>query len=173
LKESINGRKNYKRPADMIITVIGIGLIGGSLALSLRQNNYASRVLGVDQNQVHAARAVELQIVDEVVSFDEGIAQADLVIIAAPVNAIVQILPRVLDRVDHQVVIDVGSTKESIVNSVVRHAKRGRFVATHPMAGTEYSGPEAAISNLFAGKCTVLVDKENSDTDALSEVERL
>ncbi|MBK8503070.1 MAG: prephenate dehydrogenase [Saprospiraceae bacterium] len=157
----------------MIITIIGIGLIGGSLALSLKQNNYASWVLGVDQNPVHGERAVELGIVDEVVSFDEGIAKADVVIIAVPVNAIVQILPRVLDRVDRQIVIDVGSTKESIVNSVLRHAKRGRFVATHPMAGTEYSGPEAAISDLFTGKCTVLVDKENSDEDALSEIQRL
>ena len=157
----------------MNITVIGIGLIGGSLALSLKQNSYASWVSGVDQNPAHGERAIELGIVDEIVSFDEGIAKADVVIIAAPVNAIVKILPEVLDRVDRQIVIDVGSTKERIVNSVLHHAKRGRFVATHPMAGTEYSGPEAAITDLFTGKCTVLVDQDNSDQDALYEVERL
>lgn len=157
----------------MIITVIGIGLIGGSLALSLRQNGFADLVLGVDHNEAHGKKAIELGIVDQIVSFDEGIRRADLVILAAPVNVIVQILPQVLDRVDNQIVIDVGSTKERITLSVQHHPKRGRFVATHPMAGTEYSGPEAAIPDLFTGKCTVIVDREKSDSDALSEVERM
>jgi prephenate dehydrogenase len=89
------------------------------------------------------------------------------------VNVIVQILSKVLDQVDRQVVIDVGSTKEKIVLAIAHHPKRGRFVGTHPMAGTEYSGPLAAVPDLFAGKCNVIVDRENSDEDALNEVEKL
>ncbi len=157
----------------MIITVIGIGLIGGSMALALKQNGYAGRVLGVDQNPEHCQLALDLHIIDEVVSLPEGISRADLIILAIPVNAIVQLLPKVLDQVDRQVVIDVGSTKEKIVLAIDHHPKRGRFVGTHPMAGTEYSGPLAAVPDLFVGKCNVIVDKENSDDDALKEVEKL
>ncbi|MCB0687484.1 MAG: prephenate dehydrogenase [Saprospiraceae bacterium] len=157
----------------MIITVIGIGLIGGSLALSLKQNGFADKVLGVDQNESHGEKAKELGIVDEIVSFESGIKEADLIVLAAPVNAIVKILPKVLDLVDHQIVIDVGSTKEGITLAVKGHQHRGRFVATHPMAGTEYSGPEAAIPDLFTGKCTVIVDREDSDPDAVKTVEEM
>lgn len=157
----------------MIIAVIGIGLIGGSLAISLKQNGFADRILGVDHNQQHGLKAIELGIIDEVVDFEAGIRQADLIILATPVNVIVRILPNVLDLVEDQIVVDVGSTKERITSSVQDHARRGRFVATHPMAGTEYSGPEAAIPDLFGSKCTVIVDKEQSDPDALATVERM
>ncbi len=157
----------------MIITVIGIGLIGGSLAIALKQNGYAGKVLGVDQKPEHGHQAVELGIIDEMVSFEEGISRANLIIVAAPVNAIVNLLPQVLDRIDGQMVMDVGSTKEKIVQAVAHHPKRGRFVGTHPMAGTEYSGPQAAIPDLFTGKCTVIVDRENSDDDAVREIERM
>ena len=157
----------------MIVTVIGIGLIGGSLALSLKQNGFADQVLGVDQNAAHARKAQDLGIIDEIVMFEEGVDRADLIILAAPVNIIAQILPQVLDRVDRQIVTDVGSTKEKIALSVQHHAKRGRYVASHPMAGTEYSGPEAAIADLFGGKCTVIVDKERSEEDALGGVEQM
>lgn len=157
----------------MIITVIGIGLIGGSLALSLKQNGFAEKIIGVDHSHQHGLKAVELGIVDEIMPFEEGIDQSDLIILATPVNVIVEILPRVLDLISDQIVVDVGSTKERITNVVEDHARRGRFVASHPMAGTEYSGPEAAIPDLFGGKCTVIVDREKSDKDALAAVQRM
>lgn len=129
--------------------------------------------MGVDHNEQHGLKAIELGIIDEVVDFEAGIRQADLIILATPVNVIVRILPDVLDLVEDQIVVDVGSTKERITSSVQGHVRRGRFVATHPMAGTEYSGPEAAIPDLFGGKCTVIVDKEQSDPDALATVESM
>jgi prephenate dehydrogenase len=157
----------------MIIAVVGIGLIGGSLALALRQNGFARQVLGVDLNPLHGEQAIRLGLVDEIVSLEEGVARADLIILATPVDVIVRLAPKILELVDRQIVIDVGSTKEGIMQSVAGHQKRGRYVGTHPMAGTEYSGPEAAIPDLFAGKCTVMVDIEGSDPDAVKEIERL
>jgi len=157
----------------MIVAVIGIGLIGGSMALSLREHGFADAVLGVDMNEAHGQKAVELGLVDKVVSMEEAVSDADLIILAAPVNVIAKLAPQVLNMVDQQVVIDVGSTKEGIMLSIADHPKRGRFVGTHPMAGTEYSGPDAAIRELFANKCTVIVDREGSDADALALVERM
>ncbi|NND33018.1 MAG: prephenate dehydrogenase [Saprospiraceae bacterium] len=157
----------------MIITVVGIGLIGGSLALALKQNGFAQTILGVDRNVQHANRALGLQLVDQIVSLEKGVEEADVVILATPVNAIVHLAPVVLDLVERQIVIDVGSTKERIMQSVAVHEKRGRFVGTHPMAGTEYSGPEAAIGDLFEDKCTVLVDVDKSDPDALGKIQEL
>jgi len=111
--------------------------------------------------------------VDKVLLLDDAIAQSDLIVLATPVDALTTLLPYVLDRVETQVVIDVGSTKRPIVESVRNHPKRGRFVATHPMAGTEYSGPEAAVSGLFEGKFTVLCDIGDSDDDAVALVRRM
>jgi len=102
------------------------------------------------------------------------LSEADLIILAVPVDIIVQLLPDVLDLItDRQVVMDVGSTKSTIMQAASGHARRGRFVGTHPMAGTEYSGPEAALPDIFDGKCTVIVDKEESDSDAVATVEEV
>ncbi len=157
----------------MIVSVIGIGLIGGSLVKSLRQNGFASEVLAVDQNQTHLERALEMGLVDEQVDLTNGVRRADVVIIAAPVDSIIKLAPQVLDLVNRQVVMDVGSTKGLIMKSVAGHPKRRRFVGTHPMAGTEYSGPDAAIDGLFDGKCTVIVDRDDSDIEAINVVEDL
>ncbi len=157
----------------MKITVVGIGLIGGSMVKSLREHGYASYVYGVDRNDQHLEQAHNLGLIDEGIGLEQGIKQADLIILAAPVNAIVDLAPKVLDLVVDQVVMDVGSTKSMIMDAVSAHPKRGRFVGTHPMAGTEYSGPEAAISELFTRKCTVIVDQEQSDSDALATVQGL
>ncbi|HMQ62804.1 MAG TPA: prephenate dehydrogenase [Flavilitoribacter sp.] len=157
----------------MNITIIGIGLIGGSMAITLKENGFATRIIGVDANQANLDKAVRRRLIDEDMPFDEGVKAADIVIVATPVNTILDIVPRVLDLVDRQVVMDVGSTKTELLKGIARHPKRGRFVATHPMAGTEYSGPEAAIPNLFDRKCTVLCNTEESDADALAIVEKL
>jgi prephenate dehydrogenase len=159
----------------MTITIIGLGLIGGSLALSLRQHGLADRLIGVENNPTYARRALELGLVDEVdADLTAAVAPANLVIVAVPMDAMLAVLPQVLDLItDQQLVIDVGSTKGNLLAAVVGHARRGRFVAVHPMAGTEYSGPDAAIRGLFEGKTVVVCDAEASDPDAVATVETL
>lgn len=157
----------------MVVTIIGIGLIGGSLAITLKENGFASRIIGVDASRDNLDKAVRRRLIDAEMPLEEGVAAAGLVVAATPVDAMLDLLPRVLDRVERQVVIDVGSAKMRLMQAVKGHPKRGRYVATHPMAGTEHSGPEAAIPNLFANKCTVLVDVEDSDPDAMALAERM
>ena len=159
----------------MTVTIIGLGLIGGSLALSLRQHGLAQHLIGVENSAAHARRALELGLVDEIAAdLAAAVHRADLVVVAVPVDAMVAVLPPVLDLVTaRQVVIDVGSTKQALLAAVAGHPRRGRFVAVHPMAGTEHSGPEAAVSGLFEGKTVVICDAEHSDADAVATVEKL
>jgi len=157
----------------MNTTIIGIGLIGGSLAITLKENGFAQRIIGVDASQENLDKAIRRRLIDEEASLEDGVRKADLVVLATPVDVMEKLLPRVLDHVEEQVVIDVGSTKGSLLSLVDNHPKRGRYVATHPMAGTEFSGPEAAIPNLFDHKVAVLIDTERSDADALSKVKAL
>jgi len=149
-------------------------LIGGSLAITLKEKGMASRVIGVDQLESNLQKAQELRIIDEAASLDDALQRAKLIVLAIPVDALLQLLPAVLDKVQpHQVIVDMGSTKEKILQLVAGHPNRGRFVAAHPMAGTEYSGPEAAIPHLFTNRTMVLCDVMNSDEDALELVENL
>lgn len=157
----------------MNTTIIGIGLIGGSLAITLKENGFASRIIGVDASQENLDKAIRRRLIDEEASLEEGVQQADIVVLATPVDSMEKLLPQVLDLVEQQVVLDVGSTKGSLLDLVDHHPKRGRYVATHPMAGTEFSGPEAAIPNLFDHKVAVLIDTERSDADALARVKAL
>ncbi|GAA0541689.1 prephenate dehydrogenase [Chitinophaga japonensis] len=158
----------------MIATIIGVGLIGGSLAITLREKGMVSRVIGVDQQESNLQKARELNIIDEAASLEDALQRAKLIVLAIPVDALLQLLPAVLDKVQpHQVIVDMGSTKEKILQLVAGHPNRGRFVAAHPMAGTEYSGPEAAIPDLFTNRTMVLCDVMNSDEDALELVENL
>lgn len=157
----------------MTIGLIGIGLIGGSLGIDLRERGFATEVLGCSRRVETAERARELGLIDKVAAKDDIIARSDLVIISVPVNALVRELTYVLDRIESGVVTDMGSTKRSIIEAVSGHPKRGRFVAAHPMAGTENTGPEAAFSGLFDYKVSLICDKENSDTDAVERVEAM
>ncbi|HSK14247.1 MAG TPA: prephenate dehydrogenase [Phnomibacter sp.] len=157
----------------MVIAIIGTGLIGGSMALCLREKGFATRVLGVDANENNAAKALELGIADEMLQLDEAVQQADIVVVAVPVIATIGVIRQVMDLIDQQVLLDVGSTKTELCRMVDVHPKRGRFVATHPMWGTEFSGPEAATVYAFAGKAAVICDRHKSDTDALEKVEDL
>lgn len=157
----------------MIITVIGIGLIGGSMAISLKENGFADKIIGVDASQDNIDKAIRRRLIDEALPLNEAVEQSDLIIVSTPVDAMLGLLTEVLNMVDKQVVIDVGSTKLVLMEQLKLHPKRGRLVATHPMAGTEFSGPEAAIPNLFDGKCTVFCDVEDSDKDALAIVKDL
>lgn len=158
----------------MVITVIGVGLIGGSMAISLKERGFADKIIGVGRNPKTLDKAVALGLIDEKMDFDAAVKAADMIILAVPMNAFEKLLPDILDEIDNkQVVIDVGSTKAAFMKDIQSHKNRGRFVATHPMAGTEYSGPEAALDNLFDGKCTVFCDEEDSDKDAVELVEKL
>ena len=155
----------------MRITIIGTGLIGGSLAIALREKGMATSIAGVEADPIHAKKALDLKLVDQICSLADGVTGADLVVVAIPVNAGEKILPSVLDLVTTQVVMDVGSTKLPICQVIAAHPKRSRFVATHPMWGTEFSGPTAAVQGAFAEKAVVICDKEKSATDALELVE--
>jgi prephenate dehydrogenase len=141
------------------------------MALALKEQGFADAVIGVDENPAHQAQALALNLVDQVLPLDQAMALADLVILAIPVNAAEKILPHVLDLTDKQVIMDVGSTKEGLINCIANHPQRGRFVATHPMWGTEYSGPQAAVTGAFRNKATVICNKEENDADALATVE--
>jgi len=149
------------------ITIVGVGLIGGSLALQLHEKKISSKLIGVETNEFHAQKALELELVDEILSLDEAILDSDVVILAIPVDSMVTLLPQVLDKIDHQIVVDLGSTKSQLVDAVKNHPKRGRYVAAHPMWGTEYSGPQAAIRGAFEKVAVAICNAKESDTDAV------
>lgn len=155
----------------MNISIIGLGLIGGSMSLALRKIFPGVVVTGVDRNPAHAEEALKLGFVDRVLEIEKSIPSADLVIIAIPVDATNRLLPEILNQVTEQVVMDVGSTKKIICDTVKDHVKRSRFVATHPMWGTEHSGPSAAVNGAFVHKAAVICNREESDTDTVLLVE--
>lgn len=157
----------------MTAAVVGLGLIGGSFALALKEKGFAHKVIGVEAKEEHRRKALELGLVDEIMDLSDAVAASDLVFVAVPVDTAVQLLPKILDKTKQQVILDAGSTKEGIIEAVKDHAQRKRFVATHPMWGTEYSGPEAAVRGAFEGKATVICNKEESDTDAAELVETI
>ena len=156
----------------MTVGIIGLGLIGGSLALALRNQAFAEQFIGVDLNEKHAKQALVLDIVDEVVTLDELCQKADLIIVAIPVDKAKFVVKEVLDKVgDKQVVTDMGSTKGELCRFVADHPRRKQFVAAHPIAGTEYSGPKAAIPDLYKGKKTIICEKDKSNSVAVKLLE--
>ena len=162
----------------MTLGIIGLGLIGGSMAIDLKRRGFAGTVLGVESDPVNATAAHKMGLCDELVSFEDCVLKSDMVVIAVPVGSAVRMLPRVLDIFSEEgnegkIVIDTCSTKSQIVRVAHYHRLRGRFVATHPMAGTEYSGPWAEMPNLFDGRACIFANAEESDPDALEKVELL
>lgn len=163
----------------MVVGVIGLGLIGGSMAIDLKRRGFADKVLGVEADSVNAAAAEKIGLVDAVVSFDDLVKDSDIVIIAVPVGTAVKMLPEILDKFqqieggDKKIVIDTCSTKGQIVRSVHYHPLRKCYVATHPMAGTEYSGPWAAMPNLYDGRACIFANTEESDPKAVHIIEQL
>jgi len=149
------------------IAIVGVGLIGGSLALQLHAKKLSSKLIGVELNTDHAKQALKLELVDEILPLEEAVCNADVVILAIPVNSIVSILPQILNLVENQIVIDMGSTKYEAVETVKGHPKRGRYVASHPMWGTEYSGPASAVRDAFEEKAVIICNGTDSDRDAL------
>ncbi|HCW06551.1 MAG TPA: prephenate dehydrogenase [Cytophagales bacterium] len=159
---------------QMKVTIIGLGLIGGSMAITLRKKGIATTLLGIDRNEANAAKALELGLVDKIISENDFLEQSDLVIVSIPVNATSALLPFMLDTIgENTVVIDTGSTKTSICKSVSNHPKRNQFVAAHPIAGTEFSGPTAAFDGLFEGKTNIICERDKSSSHALSVAEKV
>ena len=158
----------------MKILIAGLGLIGGSFALALRDRGIADEILGVEKSDENAAEALRLGLADRIVTLEEGVPQADLGVLATPVDTIPLMAIKALNHVtDRQVVMDMGSIKAELCEVISMHARRGRFVAAHPMWGTEYSGPRAAQHGAFTGRNAVLCEAERSDADALATVERI
>ena len=154
------------------VGVVGLGLIGGSLALDLKRRGFAARTLGVEADSVAAEAAHTIGLVDEVVDLDTCVKEADIIVLAVPVGVAVKLVTRVLDQMkDGQIVIDVCSPKEQICREVQYLPRRGQFVCTHPMAGTEYSGPWAAQPGLFDGRACIFCDSEESSPQALKTIE--
>ena len=144
------------------IYIIGVGLIGGSLALNIKKLNPNAVIYGIDNKPEHLEEALSLNIIDEKAEIGD-IEKADLVVLAIPVDTAVIELPKILDSVsDDTLVIDVGSTKTDICNAVVKHPKRRNFLATHPISGTEFSGPKAAFIELFQNKTNIICEVEQT-----------
>jgi prephenate dehydrogenase len=158
----------------MKATIVGLGLIGGSFALGLRKSGLVTGLVGADRNPDHATQAVELGLVDIILTNDEALRSADLIVLAIPVNSLNTFLPHVLDIIkDDAVVIDAGSTKSSICKMVANHPKRKQFVAAHPIAGTENSGPAAAFHGLFKDKTNIICESGKSSEYALEVATRV
>jgi prephenate dehydrogenase len=144
------------------VSIIGIGLIGGSFALDLKHYIPEVQITGIDQNKTHLTEAMKLGIIDQTGDL-KSLENADLVVLAIPVNAALEVLPQVLNFIsDKAVVIDMGSTKEAICKAVSTHPRRSQFLATHPIAGTEFSGPSAAIHGLFNNKTNIICEVEKT-----------
>jgi prephenate dehydrogenase len=144
------------------VSIIGIGLIGGSFALDLKHYIPEVQITGIDQNKTHLTEAMKLGIIDQTGDL-KSLENADLVVLAIPVNAALEVLPQVLNFIsDKAVVIDMGSTKEAICKAVSTHPRRPQFLATHPIAGTEFSGPSAAIHGLFKNKTNIICEVEKT-----------
>lgn len=161
----------------MKVGIIGLGLIGGSMAIDLKRNGFADEVIGVENNAVNASAAEKIGLVDKIVSYEECVDSSDVVVIAVPVGSATRLLPDILDRFEKnghgQIVMDVCSTKEQLVRSVHYHPMRKSYVSSHPMAGTEYSGPWAAMPGLFDSRACIICNAEESDPKAVHVVEKL
>jgi prephenate dehydrogenase len=158
----------------MIVAIVGIGLIGGSIGISIKENGFAEKVIGVEANEANANRALQLGLIDELQPLAIAIQKAELIILATPVDTVIKLLPDILTKLTpKQVVMEVGSTKQNIMEAIKHHPNRGNFIATHPMAGTEFSGPDAAVLYLFDGKVAVFCDIANSSKRAINIATKL
>ncbi len=158
----------------MKLAVIGLGLIGGSMAKDLRRSKFATEIIGVDSHPANARVALELGITDRIETLEVAVKEADIVLVAIPVDKIVQLLPTILDHISSSTtVIDVGSTKREITAAVKDHPLRGNFIPSHPMSGTENSGPSAAIEHLFENKICIVCDHELCRPQHLALAEKM
>ena len=146
----------------MKVVVVGIGLIGGSMVLDIKALHPEATILGIDANENHLQQAIDLGVVEKA-GTSEDLSDADFVIVSVPVDIALKVLPQVLDAVgENTIVFEVGSTKLPICEAVANHPKRRNYIATHPIAGTEFSGPTAAIKGLFQGKTNIICEVEKT-----------
>jgi len=143
----------------MKIGIIGLGLIGGSIGLSLRKSE-SYRVIGYDRNEIHRKEAYENGLVDEVVSFQD-VQDVDILFLAIPVDGIIAVLKEFDNLKKDTTIIDLGSTKSDIAKAIPKNI-REQFVLAHPMAGTEKSGPLSAFNGLYKDRVVVLCDLQDS-----------
>jgi prephenate dehydrogenase len=156
------------------ITIVGVGLISGSFSLALKERGLVKNVIGVSRTEASIKKALELGLIDESLPLREAVAKSDLIYVAIPVDVTVTVVREIMDMINEkQIVADAGSTKNALCKEIVNHPMRKKFVATHPMWGTEYSGPEAAVKDAFVGRSCVICEKEKSDKDAVETMENI
>src|SRR5688572_22165893 len=156
------------------VTIVGVGLISGSFSLALKDKGLVKKVIGVSRTESSAKKAMELGLIDEYLSLEEAVPQSDLVYVAIPVDATIPVMEKIMNMLqDHQMVADAGSTKHALCAALNGHPLRRRFIATHPMWGTEYSGPEAAVREAFVGRACVICEKEKTDTGVVDTIEKV
>jgi prephenate dehydrogenase len=156
------------------ITIVGVGLISGSFSLALKERGLVKNVIGISRTAASIKKALELGLIDESLPLKEAVEKSDLIYVAIPVDVTVTAVREIMDIInEEQIVADAGSTKNALCIAIADHPMRKRFVATHPMWGTEYSGPEAAIKDAFVGRSCVICEKEKSDKDAVQTMENI
>ena len=158
----------------LVVTIVGVGLISGSFALALKDKGFAKKIIGVSRTAASLQKAKELGIIDEILPLEEAVKQSDFIYVAIPVDATVGVMKQIMDLLtDKQIVADAGSTKFVLCDALKDHPMRNRYIATHPMWGTEYSGPEAAVRGAFEGRACVICEKEKTDDDVVNIVENI
>jgi prephenate dehydrogenase len=159
----------------MTVTIVGVGLISGSFALAMKEHGFATKVIGVSRTKESEQKALKLGLIDEAMSLEDAVRQSDFIYVAIPVDATIPVMEQIMGMItDKQIVVDAGSTKNALCKALANHPMRKRFVATHPMWGTEYSGPEAAVKeNAFKGRACVICEKDKSDKAAEELVETI
>ena len=142
--------------------------------MSLKDNGLCDHVLGIEHSEKSARRALELGLVERIVTLDEALNESDMIVLATPVDTIPTMAVKILNRIrPDQILMDMGSTKQELCELTAMHPNRGRLVATHPMWGTEHSGPDAAEHGAFTSRTVVICEKESSDADAVEVVEKI
>ncbi len=156
------------------VTIVGVGLISGSLALAMKEKGFAKKIIGVSKTDASLQKAMQLGFIDAALPLVEAVQQSDFIYVAIPVDATIPVMLEIMNLItDKQIVADAGSTKFALCTALKNHPMRRRFVATHPMWGTENSGPEAAVTGAFSGRACVICEKENADAAAVLKVENL
>src|SRR5258708_5596210 len=156
------------------VTIVGVGLIGGSFSLALKDRGLVRNVIGVGHSASSIQKALDLGLIDETLPLEEAVRKSDLIYVAIPVDATLPVMRQIMDLItEKQIVADAGSTKQALCERLSEHPFRRRFVASHPMWGTEFSGPEAAVRNAFASRACVICEREKSDPDTAETMEKI
>jgi len=170
-REALQYNQHKNKVSSMVVTIAGLGLMGGSFALALKDKGIATKIYGYDANDENARTALELGIVDELID-ENALGDGELIVLAVPVEASVAILAHISLSSESSTIIDLGSTKQKIVASCPNKIRKN-FVACHPMTGTEYNGPKAAFKELYDGKTVVLCDCEDSSASSVELAKKI